>query len=201
MHIVYHIAYHTDFKTYKFNVIHLQQEGRTWLNRHFQNPGITKIVLDIFRRRRRPFGLFPILLKSVRLIQIRTSSAPTQSQFWIEQNYFSQFNQIFNGACLISLQWPDAIFSAILTHPIANGVAPPQNQQKAKQFLSPNWFSSTINNSPFFFLYKIDAFKKVATFLLLLWWYGGMQRRIIGDNIIFATYNHCCASIIIVYFR
>ena len=134
MHIVYHIAYHTDFKTYKFNVIHLQQEGRTWLNRHFQNPGITKIVLDIFRRRRRPFGLFPILLKSVRLIQIRTSSAPTQSQFWIEQNYFSQFNQIFNGACLISLQWPDAIFSAILTHPIGNGVAPLRTNKKPSNF-------------------------------------------------------------------
>ena len=165
------IVYHIDFKTYKFNVIHLQQEGRTWLNRHFQNPGITKIVLDIFRRRRRPFGLFPILLKSVRLIQIRTSSAPTQSQFWIEQNYFSQFNQIFNGACLISLQWPDAIFSAILTHPIGNGVAPLRTNKKPSNFFHQIDFPRQSTTPHFSFSIKLMPLKKLPHFFCF---YGDM---------------------------
>ena len=142
-----------------------------------------------------------VLLGFFLLKSALSKSAPAQTRLNLnsqsDQMIFRNLNEYSTGHvwCLFTGQTQ-------YSHPIANGwSAPPQNQQKAKQFLSPNWFSSTINNSRFFFLYKINAFKKVATFLLLLWWYGGMQRRIIGDNIIFATYNHCCASIIIVYFR
>ena len=84
-------------------------------------------LLDIFYIRRRPFGLFPI---EVRLIQIRSSSDLTQSQF--NKMIFRNLNEYSTGVSNISSMARRNIFSHFHSPNCQRSGSPPSEPTKSQ---------------------------------------------------------------------